>query len=93
MFDKQNKMKRIIWIKDVWIEQERKISMGKKGKRSKKIVSCIIVLSVLFLSVGGYFAYPTLADIVLPKRHVINAFINFGGRLQDMVGRRARNSS
>ena len=85
MFDKQNKMKRIIWIKDVWIEQERKISMGKKGKRSKKIVSCIIVLSVLFLSVGGYFAYPTLADIVLPKRHVINAFINFGGRLQDMV--------
>ncbi len=59
--------------------------MGKKGKRSKKIVSCIIVLSILFLSVGGYFAYPTLADIVLPKRHVINAFINFGGRLQHMV--------
>ena len=72
-------------MKDIWIEQERKIRMGKKGKRSKKIVSCIIVLSVLFLSVGGYFAYPTLADIVLPKRHVINAFINFGGRLQDMV--------
>ncbi len=59
--------------------------MGKKGKRSKKIVSCIIVVSILLLSVGGYFAYPTLADIVLPKRHVINAFINFGGRLQHMV--------
>ena len=59
--------------------------MGKKGKRSKKIVSCIIVVSILLLSVGGYFAYPTLAVIVLPKRHVINAFINFGGRLQHMV--------
>lgn len=59
--------------------------MKKKGKRSKKIVSCIIVVSILLLSVGGYFAYPTLADIVLPKRHVINAFINFGGRLQHMV--------
>ena len=59
--------------------------MKKKGKRSKKIVSCIIVVSILLMSVGGYFAYPTLADIVLPKRHVINAFINFGGRLQHMV--------
>lgn len=59
--------------------------MRKKGKQSKKIVSCIIVLSVLFLSVGGYFVYPTLANMVLPKRHVINAFINFGGRLQNMV--------
>lgn len=59
--------------------------MKKKGKRSKKIVSCIIVVSILLLSVGGYFAYPTLADIILPKRHVINAFVNFGGRLQHMV--------
>lgn len=59
--------------------------MKKKGKRSKKIVSCIIVVSILLMSVGGYFAYPTLANIVLPKRHVINAFINFGGRLQHMV--------
>lgn len=59
--------------------------MRKKGKQSKKMVSCIIVISILLLSVGGYFAYPTLANMVLPQRHIMNAFINFEGRLQHMV--------
>ncbi len=59
--------------------------MRKKGKQSKRIVSCVIVVSVLLLSIGGYFVYPTLANMVLPQRHVVNAFINFGGRLQNMV--------
>ena len=45
----------------------------------------MIVVSVLLLSIGGYFVYPTLANMVLPQRHVVNAFINFGGRLQNMV--------
>lgn len=64
---------------------ERSIVVRKKEKQRKRIISCIIVMSVLLLSIGGYFAYPTLANMILPQRHVINAFINFGNRLQHMV--------
>lgn len=59
--------------------------MAKKKQKNKRIVSCIIVVSVLFLSIGGYFAYPTLADMMLPKRHITNAFLNFGSRLQSSI--------
>lgn len=59
--------------------------MEKNKQRNKKIVSCIIIASVLILSIGGYFAYPTLADMVLPKRHITNAFMNFGSKWQNSV--------
>jgi len=60
-------------------------------KKSKVIVSCLIVLSVLLLTVGGIYAYPMMAMMVSPERHAVSALANLNVNIQEMIDGFAEN--